>query len=485
MTRVVMIGIDGLDADLLRVYGPSLPHLRRLMLESPFLELKASFPPESGSAWASVYTGLNPGRHGILAGERTFNNARDIPSEATFWQLATRAGKQVCVVNAGLPLMDSYDGENRYELPPLEIKGNLHRLGELCDSLRDATEAQVERGLHYFQRAAWDLFYVQFDVLDYVQHLLWRYSDPGDPLYPGRNKHAGRILDFYRLFDQIIGRFRSLMEADCVLLVVSSHGHGRSCTALFNVNEWLRGQGLLTPAARSRLLNRSYLVERTKHHSAKLRPIQIQDVMPHSRRSTLDQATRSPLTHIIDERATMAKLVTLIDASPSHFAGIALNREAIEYKGKTYEQVRETLLQGLTQLRVKGNPALCWADRREHVYRGPYSDLYPDILFELRGNFGAGSDLYVPLVTNNTQHAIISGAHRMYGVCLFGNVPTEAKIVETPGEARAIDAAPTILSLLGVVAESVTFDGQALILNDAAMPIAVATTAASSPHGAL
>ena len=66
MTRVVVIGIDGLDSDLLRVYGPSLPHLRRLMLESPFLELASSFPPETMSTWASIYTGLNPGNHGVL-----------------------------------------------------------------------------------------------------------------------------------------------------------------------------------------------------------------------------------------------------------------------------------------------------------------------------------------------------------------------------------------------------------------------------------
>src|SRR5258708_40193268 len=66
MTRVVVIGIDGLDSDLLRVYGPSIPHLRRLMLESPFLELASSFPPETMSTWASIYTGFNPGNHSVL-----------------------------------------------------------------------------------------------------------------------------------------------------------------------------------------------------------------------------------------------------------------------------------------------------------------------------------------------------------------------------------------------------------------------------------
>jgi predicted AlkP superfamily phosphohydrolase/phosphomutase len=471
MTRAVIIGIDGLDADLLRVYGPSLPHLRRLMLESPFLELKASFPPENASAWASIYSGLNPGNHGILEGGRNFNNARTMPDTKTFWEIALRAGKQVCIVNPRLSFTDNADNQEQAEvhsLPPLEIKGNLHQLGDLCDSLRRVTEEQVERGLDYFQHAAWDIFYLQLDALDYVQHLLWRYSDPGDPLYPGRNKHGGRILDFYHLFDQITGRFRSLIEPDCVLLVVSSHGHGRSCTVCFNVNEWLREQGLLVPSAKSRLLNRHYLVERTRHHSARLRPIQIQDVMPHIKGTAAGQPTQYPLAHVIDEQATMAQVVTLLGTSTSPFGGIILNREAIESKGKTYEEVRESVLQGLTQVRVKGNLAVSWADRREHIYRGPYSQMYPDILFELRGNFGTGNDLFVPMFTGNAKHAIVSGAHRMYGVCLFGNLPVEVKVMEATGEATAIDVAPTILNLIGVETASASHDGQALIFHDPA-----------------
>jgi hypothetical protein len=68
MIKVVMLGIGGLDADLLRVYGPSLPDLRRLLLHSPFLEMRSCFPPEPLPAWASIYTGLHPASHGLLTG---------------------------------------------------------------------------------------------------------------------------------------------------------------------------------------------------------------------------------------------------------------------------------------------------------------------------------------------------------------------------------------------------------------------------------
>ncbi|HVU70154.1 MAG TPA: alkaline phosphatase family protein, partial [Ktedonobacteraceae bacterium] len=102
MSQVLLIGISGLDADLLRVYGPSLPNLRRLMLESPFLDLNSTIPPEPVPAWGSVYTGLNPANHGMLASmdclERTIPETQHLQDEL-FWETAARAGKRVCVLN--------------------------------------------------------------------------------------------------------------------------------------------------------------------------------------------------------------------------------------------------------------------------------------------------------------------------------------------------------------------------------------------------
>ncbi len=82
MTRVVILGISGLDADLLRVYGPSLPDVRRLLLHSPFLEMRSCFPPEPAPAWASIYTGLHPANHGILTSSDTSCGCPVFPDES-------------------------------------------------------------------------------------------------------------------------------------------------------------------------------------------------------------------------------------------------------------------------------------------------------------------------------------------------------------------------------------------------------------------
>jgi len=494
MTRVVMIGIDGLDADLLRVYGPSLPHLRRLMLESPFLELKSSFPPETTSAWASIYTGLNPANHGVLDwgnyahirphchaehSEASASPKLKIPSSETFWDIAGRAGKRVCVVN---PLChpecichpECNEGSQSWgepvngvmlSLPP--IIPSPHQLKDFCDSLHTLTWQQAERGLELYQREPWDIFFLQLDALDHVQHYLWRYSDPGDPTYPGRNKHSGRILEFYRLFDAIIGRFWALIEKDSVLMVVSGHGHGRRCLQYLNLNEWLRTQNWLTARMRSmRLLDRRYMVERAKHRSLELlTQLRLQDVMPH-----LPQYFPDRLGYIghaaclIDQQETMAQVAELASTSP--YGGILLNRACIERHGHVYEHVRKTLLQRLLQLRLKGRPVVNWAQSRENVYQGKYIECYPDILFELRNEFGVSGSIYTPLTSNNLAHQAISGDHRMHGVVLLGNLPPGIHIPEGSREPTVMDVAPTVLCLIEVA--STNRDGEALVLPQAA-----------------
>src|SRR6202030_3127591 len=86
------------------------------------------------------------------------------------------------------------------------------QLRDFRQELYKSTEQQAALALELFTREPWDLFFLQLEALHHMQRLHWRYSDPGDPTYPGRGEHTDAILDFYRLLDQIIGRFRSYME---------------------------------------------------------------------------------------------------------------------------------------------------------------------------------------------------------------------------------------------------------------------------------
>ncbi len=498
MTRVVMLGIDGLDADLLRVYGPSLPHLRRLMLESPFLELTSSFPPETAPAWTSIYTGLNPANQGVVGSvqprEDGGRERETMPEPSslryrTFWDDAGKAGKRVCIVNPlcaypawpvnGMMLSQPPPGSDEYivstvpedsllsaTFPPTLQSALVPRMRQLRDfwqMLYEATEQQAALGLELFKREPWDLFFLQLEALHHVQRFYWRYSDPGDPTYPGRSTHTNSILDFYRLFDQIIGRFRSYIGPESVLLVVSGHGLGRGSLYCLHLNEWLRTRGLLTPSVSvPRPLDRCFLLERIQSHLLELlERFHIQDRV--SRHAC--SASWHPVNTDIDQQETVAQVVELAERSP--FGGIVINREKAEHEGYNYEQLCTEMLHDLTQLRVHGQPVINWARTREDFYRDEYSERYPDILFELRSAYCIGGSLYRPLVTPNRAHRVVSGNSRMCGVLLLGNIPAGCTIHETGAEPVVMDVAPTIQSLLGTAdaqrKRKQRYDGRALV----------------------
>jgi predicted AlkP superfamily phosphohydrolase/phosphomutase len=301
------------------------------------------------------------------------------------------------------------------------------QLEAFCDELQARTLQQAAQALELFHREPWDLFFVQLDTLDVAQHFLWRYSDPGDPTYPGRNRYAGRVQEFYRLFDEITGRFRRSMPDDAVLMVVSGYGHGRRCVHRLHINEWLRRQGLLV--AQERLQD--------------LLPL-----LPHLARHLPGRRAVRPSLTSIDRSASMAQLVEL--AGTSSFGGIVLHRDVLAHRGESYRHVRAALLQKLLQLRVKGYPVVRLAKTREELHEGAFTSRYPDIVFELRSDYGVAGDLFVPLVTPDGNHRLISGAHTAQGVLLMEHIPARFAVREGIQEPTVMDVAPTVLQLLGL-----------------------------------
>ncbi|HEX7736809.1 MAG TPA: alkaline phosphatase family protein [Ktedonobacteraceae bacterium] len=477
MSQVLLLGISGLDADLLRVYGPSLPNLRRLMLESPFLDLNSTIPPEPAPAWTSVYTGLNPANHGMLASmdclERTIPETQTFKEEL-FWEKAARAGKRVCVLNPLLIAEQSLEGLMLVPSTPYPLEGEqtqllaeafptlldeplippASQLTAFCNTLQERTEKQVTTALELLAREPWDLFFIQLDALDHVQHFLWRYSDPGDPMYPGKNAHANRILEFYQFFDKIVGRFRAaIQDSGWVLGVVSSHGHERRCIYRLHINEWLREEQFLTPLGQARpqpgTQRSSWLdLARLKSPGSWLA-----QHLPWGKGTTSKR-------HSIDQQHTVAHLVELASATSS-YGGITINRELLEREQRSYDLVCEAIVTGLERLCLKENPIVNWVKKREQCYQGKHLEHYPDILFELRSDFGVGRSLNTPLIVPDSTHRLISGTHSSHGVFLLANWPAELDVYEDFSFPSVIDIAPTVLHLLNV--EHSKLDGQALV----------------------
>ena len=66
-TRVIVLGIDGLDPELLqeRIGRGMLPNFQKVVESGTLAALQTSWPPQSPVAWSNFITGCNPGKHGL------------------------------------------------------------------------------------------------------------------------------------------------------------------------------------------------------------------------------------------------------------------------------------------------------------------------------------------------------------------------------------------------------------------------------------
>jgi predicted AlkP superfamily phosphohydrolase/phosphomutase len=66
--KVIVLGIDGMDPDLLSKFMAEgkMPNFARLAAQGSFRRLTTSIPPQSPVAWSNLITGMNAGGHGIF-----------------------------------------------------------------------------------------------------------------------------------------------------------------------------------------------------------------------------------------------------------------------------------------------------------------------------------------------------------------------------------------------------------------------------------
>ena len=100
---VLIIGLDGVSWKLLKpwIKDGNLPTFSRMLKDGAEGDLRTTIPPISCSAWTSLFTGKNPGKHGIYEytsdlGELV--NAKSIKVEK-IWQILSHYNKRCCVIN--------------------------------------------------------------------------------------------------------------------------------------------------------------------------------------------------------------------------------------------------------------------------------------------------------------------------------------------------------------------------------------------------
>jgi predicted AlkP superfamily phosphohydrolase/phosphomutase len=500
-SRVVVIGIDGLDANLLLKFQDDLPHFTELVRTSPSMRMSSVFPPDSPTAWASIFTGLNPAKHGVISFKDPLSHTkvadyldhtRDAIAGRTFWDFAGKGNKKCCIIfpHSGYPpwpvngIMVSRTTEvdmRRFDIKtyPTGLPLGYKQVGlkpvtsfptdpsQIIAPTRRLILNEVGLGARFLLDFDWDIFFIYFSSLDNIQHVFWRYFDENDPSYSRSNRYKDVIPQFYKFYDyHVIGKLLGIIGSKDVLIVLSDHGHGMRPYNAVAVNEILSRAGLLQTKIKSKSFSNVHYLQ--------------------------DLAKRK-LTAFIDQKRVAAKIVSkslslfpqglglytslspinwdhttayLSDSSAGlktySYAGVRV-RESIT--SSSYERIRQSIIDLLLQIEdpKSSDKIVEWAIRREELYNGSYISKYPDVVFKLKDDWGVDWNTGCSLFGKSITHKLFSGTHRQdSAVLLLHHLDGLHCSVDRP---KLTDVTPTILHLLGLndLNSYGLFDGKSII----------------------
>jgi len=485
MKKILIIGIDGMDAEYVGKHLDRLPNFRRLAEEGYGGGLYTVFPSDSIPSWITIFTGIPPVDHGILDAidylrkdHHAFSVDTSVFKGRTFWDLASQAGRRVCVINPFMAYppweVEGYmvsgpvfvsDGKQASWPPDLAERIPIPPMGGIVDFPTRKTLGRFrEETLRYTldqhayslrllkEEGPFDLFFTTYLTLDRIQHFFWRYHDREDPTYPGPGPHEEVVPEFYRLFDRIVGETMAAAGGEYEILVLSDHGHGRRCTKVANVNEFLRRKGWLQAKGgdRNPLSGRRILQKLKTATLQTLDRLDMVDVAHKIARTVPGVRELKKTSFLVDETENLVYTPRFAGTNPC--GGVSINRELCRSRGLEYESVREEVLDALCSWidEVSGEPVFEWVMRREeYAGTGQHVDKFPDLLFLLKNQYGTGWDLFGDLVAVNPTHRKISGGHKLQGV-LYTTLDPHVLDWEGDEVPSVHDVAPLVLESLGL-----------------------------------
>ncbi len=117
--RVLVIGLDGAEPSSIRTGRRTgvMRFVRELMQDGASGVLRSTMPPYTPTAWTSIITGVNPGRHGVFGFTRWTDDGREVLVDSsvcrckTVWDYLTEEGRPSIIVNVPITY------------PPRDIEG--------------------------------------------------------------------------------------------------------------------------------------------------------------------------------------------------------------------------------------------------------------------------------------------------------------------------------------------------------------------------
>ncbi len=483
--RMLVIGLDGVSLPILDSLSENdvIPRLESFRNESVVTPLTSQIPPWTPSAWPSMYTGVNPGKHGVydflyFDGYESDVVNRSRVKEFAVWELLSMRGFSSVVLNVPVThppeafdgaLVPGYIAPENPTCHPSGVWNELQtHLGEyslygvtldstasnaeLAENLVELTRMRGDAFRYLVETHDPDFGFVQFQSTDTVFHD-----------FPERKD---LIQHVYRAVDREVGSILDSIDPE-ITLIVSDHGMGPMGGSEFRVNDFLRDEGWVVPTTEGSGMPswKSITRERDDGTDSAVDQAAAGGIQLASRLGITSQRIGTVLERLgLKEWVLDTVPVDLIRAGTEQVdfsessaymrtrteMGIRINLTGREPDGTVpeaeYESVRSELIEALSWVRTPdGTPVFERVCRREEIFEGPYLEAAPDIVT-------------VPTAFDHFLVANLKGStfgeptepyeHKLDGMLMANGAEISAD--ETLSDAHLFDIAPTILAGFGL-----------------------------------
>lgn len=447
VNKLIVIGIDGMDYDVVKRYEDALPNISEMIGQWGWPHLRSVFPADTTPAWSTIFTGLDPSEHGIInfvnMGDKknAYNPLKfddSVLKGRTFWDKLCDVGYSCAVILPmnikvgyeinGLMITKPYDGKMfvypkekeaiyKPNFDVLSMSGRFTSEKSLS-KLRDAFFAMADEEMRLTRLALEnenvDLLFSYFSTTDGIQHDFWRHCDPTHPEYPGANEFENTVRDMYVKMDNFIGEICEKYP-DTKILLVSDHGHGPRPIYTVRINELLRRRGYLAPMESSGGTPNGGLKKKIKKAVKKV-------CVGTVKRTGLPQwamklAKKVPVWKSLFASGsdfnwdkTSAYMSDLSALKNYSYGGIRLNGNV-----KDRDALADEIIEYLKTVKIEGEDKFLfeWIVRTNTYYHGEHLDRYPEIIYQMDERYGGEWELGERIfVKTGFMHTFSPGGHR-------------------------------------------------------------------------
>ena len=482
--RVFILELSGPTLSFLEERLDYLPTFRRLFEHGASAPLEGPPQPSVASSFATLYTGMNPGKTGLFdvfsfptgGYQRIPYSLRTLAARTMLEQLS-ESGKRVGLLNT--PLLDPLpelagflvsgdDGIGDDFARPVELGRTLRARGyrvPFGDSYAPGREPAFhehclgvlamrrDAARLLFREQAWNFGMLTLYLYGELLHAFWKFYDRRHPAYQPLAEVFGGTDPFLEALVEIDALLAEMIEAagsGALIIVMGAWGHRLEHTTV-HLNRLLEREGYLRfrrgPASQVKhgLFRLGLTVDRAEQLAHRLNLWKrFHYAVPRGKRASLTGATFLSYDDIDWSRTRAVALGYLGQIYLNVRGERPLGVVAAQERERERRRLRDTL-QALRDPRT-GEPVVERIWTREEVYRGDQVSEAPDLLVEWREGYAGSSRLgssrriIAPSPGNHSSDHCTESF-----LLMFGDGVRPGRIA-----ARLEDIAPTVLQALGV-----------------------------------